>query len=264
MTHETFDELMSLKLDGLIDDFDDRRLNEHLGECDSCAQMWNLFQQADSLLRTSALEPLPVPSTLHSKVMAQVAAPAYRPQAEAAGSQPLFLPSITTGRLGDIPSLQGVGMPTLVAASAAVAPATPPAHTRRLPALPTTGLADYAMDWQGRVAGYLRNAAAIILALAGTSALLLALAMSGAVKLEGPLGDGVSTLRTLFEAVGAWFQSLFTSSGSALIAVSAVIAGLLILVGWQVVANYQRTVIEARGHTGALTGSLTGPLEVAA
>jgi hypothetical protein len=138
------------------------------------------------------------------------------------------------------------------------------AHTRRLPSSPTVGLSD-STDWQRQVVGYLRSVAAVILALAGVAALFLALAMSGVIKLGGALGEGVSTLRTLFEAIGAWFQSLFTTSGSALIAVTAVIAGLLLLVGWQVVAGYQRAVTEGRGHTGALTGALnTGSLEVAA
>jgi hypothetical protein len=115
------------------------------------------------------------------------------------------------------------------------------------------------------VFAYLRNTAAVILSLTGLAALFLALAMSGVIKLGGTFGDGMSTLRTVFEAVGAWFQSAFTTSGSALVAVSAIIAGLLLLVGWQVVAGYQRAVSEGRGHTGALTGALnTGSLEVAA
>ena len=264
MMHEVFDELMSLKLDGLIDDFDERRLNEHLGECDVCAQTWALFRQADGILRNSASEPLPVPYSFQSKVMVQVAAPALQPQTQIAGSKRLFSPS-NTDRLGESPSLLGVGVPALAAASAANGLAFQPAPTRRLPASPTTGLTDYNPDWQNRVGVYLRSAAAIIIALAGTTALFLALAISGVIKLGGALGDGVSTLRSLFEAVGAWFQSLFASSGSALLAVSAVIVGLLLLAGWQVVAGYQRAVAEGRGHTGALTGALnTGPLEVAA
>ena len=250
MVHEVFDELMSLKLDGLIDELDDRRLNEHLGECDLCSRAWLILRQAHVILRNSASEPLPVPSSFHSKVMAQVAAPA--PQPQTAHSKPLLLPATSTGRLGDTPSLQGVGVPAFSA------------HTRRLPYAPTIGLND-STDWQRQVVGYLRNAAAISVSLAGMAALFLALTMSGVIKLGGALGEGISTLRTLFEAVGAWFQSLFATSGSALIAASAVIAGLLLLVGWQVIITYQRTVIEGRGHTGALTGALnTGPLEVAA
>jgi anti-sigma factor RsiW len=264
MMHEAFDELMSLKLDGLIDDVDERRLEEHLGECESCARSWVMLKQVDGVLRNSASEPLPVPYSFHSKVMAQIAAPAPQRQTQTAGSSPLFLPNISTGRLGETPSLQSVGVPALAAASVTGGLASPPAHTRRLLSAPTTGLND-TLDWQRQVVGYLRNAAAIILALAGMSALFLALAMSGVIRLEGPIGEGVSTLRTVFEAVGAWFQSLFTTSGSTLIAASALIAGLLLLVGWQVVASYQRAAVEGRGHTGALTGALnTGPLEVAA
>ncbi|MGA7730296.1 MAG: zf-HC2 domain-containing protein [Chloroflexia bacterium] len=253
MVHELFDELMSLKLDGLIDELDDRRLDEHLGECELCARAWLMLRQTHVILRNSASEPLPVPSSFHSKVMAQVAAPTPQPQtAQPTHSKPLLLPATSTGRLGDTPSLQGVGVPAFSA------------HTRRLPYAPTIGLNDNT-DWQRQVVGYLRNAGAIIVALAGMAALFLALTMSGVIKLGGALGEGISTLRTLFEAVGAWFQSLFATSGSALIAASAVIAGLLLLAGWQVITTYQRAVLEGRGHTGALTGALnTGPLEVAA
>jgi len=262
MIHEAYDELMSLKLDGLIDDSGERHLNEHLGQCEICARMWSLFQQADSMMWTSAQEPLQVPSTLHARVMVQIAAPALQPLQGTANSTPLFFPS-STGRLGETPSFLGVGVPALAAASNTGGLASAPAHTRRLPAAPTTSLTDNA-DWQRRTVGYLRNTAAIILSLTGLASLFLALAMSNVIKLEGALGDEVSTLRTVFEAVGAWFQSLFTSSGSALVAGSALIVGILVLVGWQVVASYQRTLIEGRGHTGALTGSLTGPLEIAA
>lgn len=260
MMHDVYEELMSLKLDGLIDDFDERRLEEHLAHCDSCLQLWDLLQQADSILWASAHEPLPVPATFHAKVMVQVAAPALQPVAVAvavavpAPSQPLFLPG-TTGRLGEIPSFVGVGVPALAASV--------PSHTRRLLSNPTAALTDNA-DWQRRTVGYLRNAAAVILALTGVAALFLALAMSGVIQLGGALGDQVSTLRTFFEAMGAWFQSLATASGSAMIAGSAILLGILLLVGWQVVASYQRGVVEGRGHTGALTGALTGPLEVAA
>lgn len=262
MMHEAFDELMSLKLDGLIDDAGERRLNEHLGQCDICARMWSLFQQADSMMWTSAQEPLQVPSTLHARVMVQIAAPALQSLQGTATSTPLFFPS-STGRLGDAPSFLGVGVPAMAATSTTGGLVSLPAHTRRLPVAPTASLTDNA-DWQRRTVGYLRSTAAIILSLTGLASLFLALAMSGIIKLEGAAGDWVSTLRTVFEGVGAWFQSLFTASGSALVAGSALVLGILVLVGWQVVANYQRNLIEGRGHTGALTGSLTGPLEVAA
>src|SRR5215218_8901724 len=200
MIHEAYDELMSLKLDGLIDDSGERRLNEHLGRCEICAGMWSLFQQADSMMWTSAQEPLQVPSTLHARVMVQIAAPALQPLQGTANSTPLFFPS-STGRLGETPSFHGVGVPALAAASSTGALASLPAHTRRLPVAPTTSLTDNA-DWQRRTVGYLRNTAAIILSLTGLASLFLALAMSGVIKLEGALGDQVSTLHTVFEAVG--------------------------------------------------------------
>lgn len=261
MIHDTFDELMSLKLDGLIDDSGERRLNEHIATCEACAAMWSLFQQADSFMWASAQEPVQVPATLHARVMVQIAAPAFQPSRESVPSAPLFFPS-STGRLGEAPSFLGVGVPA-VAASATGGLALPAAHTRRLPAAPTASLTDNA-DWQRRTVGYLRTTAAVILSLTGVAALFVALAMSGVIKLEGALGDQVSTLRTVFEGMGAWFQSFFSASGSAVVAGAALILGILVLVGWQVVVSYQRNLIEGRGHTGALTGSLTGPLEVAA
>src|SRR5438477_10126831 len=81
MNHETFEELMSLKLDNELDDSDERRLSEHLENCADCAQTWTFVQKADNIMRASALEPLPVPSNFYMKVVSQVAVPARQPVA---------------------------------------------------------------------------------------------------------------------------------------------------------------------------------------
>lgn len=261
MIHSEFEELMSLRLDSMISDSDEHRLNVHLSECSGCAQAWASLYNADDLLRASALDPLPVPSTLLERVMAQIAAPVYIPQT-AAAREPLGIPA-STGRLRSIPGLQGVGVPRL-SATATGRLVSLSAGTRRLVNSPTMGLADTA-DWQKRTVSYLRSTAAVFLTLAGAASLFLALTMSGVIKLEGALGDSISTLRTIFEAVGAWLQSAFATSGSAFLAGGVLVVGLLLLVGWQVVNGYQRSILENRGRTGALTGGLnTGSLEAAA
>ena len=57
--------------------------------------------------------------------------------------------------------------------------------------------------------------------------------------------------------------SFFATSGAAVVTGGTLLAAILFLVGWQVVTAYQRSVLENRGQTGALTGALTGPLEIA-
>ena len=64
---------MSLKLDGLINEHDDRLLDEHLRTCDDCSLLWSAMRQADDVLWTSARQPLSPPSGFQMKVMAQVA-----------------------------------------------------------------------------------------------------------------------------------------------------------------------------------------------
>jgi Putative zinc-finger len=264
-THETFEELMSLKLDGVLDTSEERHLSEHLENCAGCAQMWSFYQKADSMLRVSALAPLSVPANFQTKVMVQIAVPAPHAQTERAlsiESAPFFVPRAATGRLTDTPSLQNIGLGAGVP-SAPLVYASTAASTSRLAVSPTIGLPDFAYGWQKSAITYLRNTAAVILSVTGVLALLLALVMSGAIKVEGAVGDGISTVRTFFEAVGAWGGAFFTTSGTALVAGGTLLTAILLLVGWQVVAGYQRSALENRGQTGALTGALTGPLGVA-
>ena len=125
------------------------------------------------------------------------------------------------------------------------------AHTRRLEHAPTASLALYA-EWQSRVASYVRGIAAVGLALAGTVGLLLALVLSGTIQVSGPAADVVGTVRTFFDAVNTWVASLFANVGPGLVAVSAIMVGVLALVGWQVVSSYHRAALENRGNTGVL------------
>ena len=263
-THENYEELMSLKLDGALDTKDEHHLNEHLENCAGCAQLWALYMKADSMLRVSALETLPVPANFNAKVMAQIAMPraAQAERAVSAEGTPFFVPHAATGRLSDMPSLQNIGL-GLGVPSAPLVYAGASAPTYRLAANPTAGLPDFAFDWQQSAIKYLRNTAAVVVSVTGVLALVLALVMSGVIKVGGALGDSLSTIRTFFEAVGTWGGSFFATSGAALMTGGTLLAAILVLVGWQVVSGYQRNALENRGQTGALTGALTGPLEIA-
>ena len=76
-----YSEMMSLKLDGLLDGAEREDLDRHVAACSECALTWTTLQRADSLLCASVAEPLPVPVDLHARVMYRVAAtPVWRPQ----------------------------------------------------------------------------------------------------------------------------------------------------------------------------------------
>lgn len=219
-------DLMNLELEGALDPHDKRRLQEHVASCDGCRLLWTAMKQADDILSASALEPLPAPATLHATVMMRIAAPAH---AALQVAPPVFLP---------------------VAPGTPLEPAGP--ATRMLPALPTGALPAYVYELQSRLASYARSAAAIALAVAGTIGLALALVMSGAIPLTGPAGEFVAVTRTFFEAADAWMRAAVTGAGPALWGVAGLLAALLVLVAWQVVAAYQRAAAEARGATGFL------------
>jgi hypothetical protein len=221
-----YDELMSLKLDGLIQTDDDNKLHEHIQSCADCGLLWAAMQQANSIMVASALEPLPVPSDFHAKVMMRIAVSA---PAEVLQLDPVFQPG-----MGMVPALQVV-----------------PAATRRLEESPTGYLTGYA-EWQRRIATYVRGMAAVGLSIAGTVGLLLALVLSGTIKLTGPDGDFVGTLRTFFEAVDTWVRSLFVGFGPGLAVVGLLMTGILVMVGWQVVSSYHRSALETRPSTGVL------------
>jgi hypothetical protein len=224
-----YDELMHLKLDGLINTEDDRRLDEHLRSCTDCGLLWTAMKRADTILTASALQPLPVPSDFNVKVMLRIAvsAPASIPVPEL---DPLYQPGI-----GVVSGMQ-------------IVPAAP---TRRLAEAPTASLAGYG-EWQHRIASYVRGMAAISLSIAGTVGLLLALVLSGTIKVSGPAADAVGTIRTFFLALDTWVRSLFVNFGPGLVAVGLLLASILVMVGWQVVNGYHRATVENRGNTGLL------------
>jgi len=217
------DELMSLKLDSLIDAEGDRLLEEHLSTCTDCSVLWVAMKQADGVLWASALNPLPVPSDFQMKVMTRIAV-----------LQPVHSAALETGPFAQ----PGIGLAISMAA------------TRRLDELPTGYLA--IAEWQHRVASYIRGMAAVGLALAGTVGLLLALLLSDTIKVSGPAADAVGVVRTFFQAIDTWISSLFVNLGPGIIGVGTFMVGVLLLVGWQVVSGYHRSAFENRGNTGAL------------
>ncbi len=73
-------ELMSLRLDGLLDDVAAARFDAHLAGCTDCRARWTALREADRLLCQSARRPVTPPSDFTAKVMSRVAVtPAVRP-----------------------------------------------------------------------------------------------------------------------------------------------------------------------------------------
>lgn len=221
-------EWMSLKLDGLLDAEEERHLCSHLEKCPVCAPFWDAMKGADALLWASANEPAPVPANFQMKVMLKVAA------------MPLPNPTVTlvatTGPLA-VPQLAHGVLPYL---------------TRPLTGDLSALLPDFAQEWQRKVAVYVRGAAAFGFTLVVAAGLLLTLIMTGSLEAEGSLAPLVDTVRTFLQAADTWARSLFVGVGTEPFVVAGVVLALLALIGWQVVAGYQRTAAEGRGKTGAL------------
>ncbi|MDQ3928270.1 MAG: zf-HC2 domain-containing protein [Chloroflexota bacterium] len=224
-----YEEMMSLKLDGLLGSDDERYLHAHLVECPGCGPIWTAMQEADAMLWSSAAQPVALPAAFHERVMAQVAMlPVVRPQWE---PDTTFAP------------------PVAVPVTASVLPPLTRQLTGELPA--------YALDalneWQRRIARYVQGMIAVGLSVAGAAGLLLVLLLSGAMKVEGPMSSFVESTRTFFSAVDTWVRSVFFEVGPGAITVAALVASLLALAGWQVVAGYHhRSTFEQRGNTGYL------------
>jgi anti-sigma factor RsiW len=222
-----YDELMSLKLDGLLAEPEARRLDEHISVCEECAGLWAVMKEADALLWASALEPAPVPANLHARVMERIAAVA--PVGVATPVPPVPQPQPLPARPAPATSVLGPRS----------------ADTSVLP-LPVDPL----QELQGRLAVYMRGIVLAGLSVLGGVLLLLALVMSNAVELGGPLATPVAVLRTLFEAAGTWLRSMFFGLGPEMITAAGLVLGLLALIGWQVIAAYHRAVGEQPDTTG--------------
>lgn len=225
-----YDNLMSLKLDGMLDAEKDRAFEGHVVDCPHCAPLWEAMLDADDMLRGWVSEPLPVPASFHVKVMAQVAVSPITHQ-ELVPAFAVAVPQVANG----------VQQPT-----------RPLSMTGPLHGL-TGPLTMRLVELQGRVAPYVRWIAAGVLAFASMVGLLMALIVSGALTFDGQMAGVTSAFRNFFQATDTWVRSLFVGIGPGLFVVAGLVLGLLALAGWQVFAAYQRSVTEQRrGNTGYL------------
>ena len=212
-----YEEMMSLNLDGMLPSDEEESLNAHLLGCVECAPAWEALREADALLWASAREPLPLPEGFHALVMTQVAAsPVRRPIALA------------------VPDLMPAPVPRSV-----------------MPGLPVYRL-DEPQQWQRVLAGYLRGAAAVALSLLGTVGLLMALVMSNTLSVGEPFTPIVEMARTFINSASTWARSLPVGMGPGALTVGGLVLGSLLLVGWQVVTTYHRTMFEQNVNSGYL------------
>jgi anti-sigma factor RsiW len=157
-----YDNLMSLKLDGLLDAEKERVFDSHVARCPQCAPRWEAMVETDKMLWGWVSEPLPVPANFHVKVMARVA------------TSPITHMQVA-------PAYAGIAVPQ---------------PTRPLPILPNTGpltggltgpLTMRLTELQGRIAPYVRWIAAGVLAVASMAGLIMALVVSGVLTFEGEM-----------------------------------------------------------------------------
>ena len=210
-----YEEMMSLKLDGLLPSDEDASLEAHMAGCGECAPVWEALREADALLWASTRKPPPLPEGFHARVMAQVAISQV--------SRPIALV---------VPDALPAAVPRSV-----------------LPGLPIYSIEE-PQQWQRVLAGYLRVAAAVGLSLLGTVGLLLALVMSNTISVGGPFSGAVEMVRTIVNAASTWVRSLPVGVGPESLTVGGLLLGTLILVGWQVVSGYHRKVFEQSGNMG--------------
>jgi hypothetical protein len=221
-----YDEVMSLKLDGLLDANKERELDEHVAICNHCGPLWAAMKRADTLLWSSVAEPAPVPVDFQAKVMLRVAA--------TTAAQPQRSPAPQAHVPASMP--MAASMPSL---------------TRPLGPLPIN-LASPTHALRSQLGAYARGLSAVALTLLGTIGLFLALVVSGTLKLGGPLHDAGEVVRTSFVAAETWVRSLFVGVGVETLGVSGLVMGLLVLVGWQVVASHYRLASSQHGKTAYL------------
>lgn len=212
-----YEELMSLNLDGMLPSDEEESLNAHLLGCGECAPVWEALREADAVLWASTRNQVPLPEGFHARVMAQVAASPVR-------------------------------RPTALAVPDAI-PAPVPRSV--LPGLPIYTL-DEPQQWQRTLAGYLRGAAAVALSLLGTVGLLLALVMSNTLSVGEPFTPIVEMARTVINSASTWVRSLPVGMGPGALTVGGLVLGSLLLVGWQVVTGYHRTIFEQNVNSGYL------------
>jgi hypothetical protein len=234
---DNFDEAMSLRLDGLLDAEAARELDEHISVCIFCGPMWAAMKEADALLWHSAAQPAPLPSDFHLRVMGSVTALSAAVSLAPAAVEPARAAAATpVPALGSMPMAMPMHLPGLTR------PLGPPPAPRTSPT----------QELRREIGAYFSGFAVVALAMLGTLGLFLGLVVSGTLPLGGPFADLTELLQTAFGAVDTWVRSLFVGFGPATIGVAGLVLGLLVLVAWQVVANYYRFASSQRGKTAYL------------
>lgn len=214
-----YDEMMSLKLDGLLGIEDERTLQSHISDCTECSLLWAAMAEADSLLLATVEAPVKVPAHFQVSLMLKIAEmPVLRPQP-----------------VGEM-------LPVL---EPALGPVIPALHVEQpFPAFSVESL----QEWQRRLSHYLRGLAVAGLAVAGTVGLMIALMLGNLVKVDGPFAGSIAMMRTFFGAVGTWVGSVSAGVGTGAVAAVLMIMGLLALAGWQMITTYHRTTVLEHGN----------------
>ncbi|MGI8589180.1 MAG: anti-sigma factor family protein [Chloroflexia bacterium] len=188
-------ELMSLRLDGLLEPKDIVRLDTHIQDCGTCRAQWSALREADSVLRLSSRRPVSPPADFSARVMARIAVtPAVRP--------PLWERARTQQIEGGRPTIRLA--PTYNGARVAVPvgfTAVAPSHSGR------TGLLQNFHPLQGRrmrlYLGSLSGAGVLSLMLLIMAGLLWP---AGSSPLPPSMVSAMSTVPDM-QAAGAWLAS---------------------------------------------------------
>jgi hypothetical protein len=229
-------ELMSLRLDGLLEPPDVTDLEKHLQTCPTCTAQWAALREADSLLRVGARRPVQSPPDFAVRVMTRVAAtPVVRPQLwererlQIEGGRrtvKLNSPAGITGHLVPVP--MGV---------AAAAP-------------PRTGLAGFLQHFHplrnARMGVYLGG-----ISLAGVLSVLLlvltsVLGSSGLTVDSSPVGGMLwqagnpTALQTWATAVWGLVTTMLSQIDPWMTALATLIVGGLTAAWWRIVAAFAR------------------------
>jgi anti-sigma factor RsiW len=228
-----YEQLMSLRLDGLLTPEDERRLELHVVRCTECAELWGAMRQADTLLVASAHNPAPMAADFTIKVMARVSThPVVRPQpVEAVAAAPVALP-------GSMSVLPPMGRPL--------------SEYEEFP----LGLPDYIQDWRERVAAYARGIAVAGLSMAAAVGLLLVLVVSGVLEVGETFAPAVQMARTFFSTATLWLRSLFAGVGLETVGIAVLLMSIVALAGWQIVANYYQVASQQRSDVAPVEAML--------
>jgi anti-sigma factor RsiW len=209
---------MSLRLDGLLDQDEERSLLAHLEGCTDCSLLWAAMVQADALLVESVSVPVSLPADFTLRVMQRVSA----------------APVVAA-----IPAHASV-----LAGSVVPAVTSTPLESEDLP----IHLPEYVHECQARVATYVRGMAALGISVAGVMGVMLALVVSGVLEVGGALEPAVQVMRTFFAAASTWARSLVTGLGSETMIGGGLLLGLLAFAAWQIITNYHGAALEQRGE----------------